>query len=60
MSPLPLPDLEALYDQLAQAIDAAPPGQSEKMLVKLNLLLAQALGDRARFEALLVTAQQDL
>ncbi len=43
--PLTLPGLEATYDRLAEAIDAAGPEKSELMLVKLVLLLAQELGD---------------
>lgn len=46
MSGLSVPDLEAVYDHLAQAIDAAGEGRSELMLTKLALLLAQATGRR--------------
>lgn len=57
---LPLPDLEQVYDLLADAIDQVPPQRSELLLVKLSLLLAQELGDRARFVELLQRAQADL
>lgn len=46
MSGLPIADLEAVYDALAQAIDAAGPEKSELLLTKLALLLAQATGQR--------------
>ena len=57
---LTLPGLEATYDRLAEAIDAAGEAHSEKMLVKLVLLLAQDLGDADRVAALIATAQDDL
>lgn len=51
--------LETVYDQLAHAIDAS--GQhSEKMLVKLALLMAQQLGDEHVVSDLIARAQQDL
>lgn len=57
---LTLPGLEATYDRLAEAIDAAGEAHSEKMLVKLVLLLAQELGDADRVAALIATAGADL
>jgi len=57
---LTLADLEGVYDLLAEAIDATPADQTERMLTKLALLLAQALGDRDRVAALVQTARQDL
>lgn len=57
---LALPDLEQVYDLLADAIDQAGPDKTELLLVKLSLLLAQALGDRARVAGLLQTALRDL
>jgi hypothetical protein len=57
---LPLPDLEQVYDMLAEAIDQAGPERSELFLVKLNLLLAEALGDRAAYAGLLQRALRDL
>ena len=52
--------LEAVYDKLAQAIDAAGAAKAELFLVKLALLHAQALGDAARFADLVDAALQDL
>jgi len=60
MPGLTLPDLESVYDLLAEAIDRAPEGRSELMLTKLVLLLAQELGDPARLEALVASALEDL
>jgi hypothetical protein len=57
---LSLPGLEATYDHLAEAIDAAGPDRSELMLVKLCLLLAQDLGDADRVQALIQAALADL
>lgn len=53
-------DLEATYDRLAEAIDAAGASRSELMLVKLVLLLAQELGDADRVAALMAEARSDL
>jgi hypothetical protein len=60
MPGLSLPNLESVYDLLAQAIDRAPEGRSELMLTKLALLLAQEVGDRSRVEALVASALADL
>ena len=60
VSAMPITDLEQVYDHLAAAIDRAPAGRSELLLCKLALLLAHELGDRARFEALVVQAERDL
>ena len=57
---LTLPGLEATYDRLAEAIDAVGEAQSERLLVKLALLLAQDLGDADRVAALIAVAQADL
>lgn len=59
MNALSLPELEQVYDDIAEAVDRAGT-QSERMLAKLALLLANELGDRARVSALLEIAQQDL
>ncbi|MEO7246027.1 MAG: DUF2783 domain-containing protein [Rubrivivax sp.] len=58
--PLTLPELEATYDRLADAIDAAGPGDAERMLAKLVLLLAESLGDADRVAALMAEAGRDL
>ena len=60
MSTLTLPDLEQVYDRLAEAIDAVPPDRRELMLAKLALLLAQALGDRPTIERQIEAACRDL
>lgn len=60
MLTLKLAELEQLYDDLAAAIDRAPEGRSELMLVKLALLLAQALGDAAQVQRCLADAERDL
>ena len=52
--------LEAVYDCLAQALDAAGPDKAELFLVKLALLQAQALGDAQRFAAQVEAALADL
>lgn len=57
---LPLADLEQVYDHLADALDRAPEGRGELFLVKLALLLAHELGDRACFEQQVATALRDL
>lgn len=57
---LALPELEQVYDLLADAIDQAGPARNELFLVKLNLLLAQALGDRTAYADLLQRALRDL
>lgn len=56
---LPLPDLEQVYDELAEAIDRAGDHR-ELFLAKLALLLANELGDRRRLAALIATALADL
>lgn len=53
-------ELEATYDRLADAIDAAGPDRSELLLVKLALLLAQDLGDADRVADLIGAAGHDL
>ncbi len=45
MPALTIPQLETVYDKLAEAIDQAGPQQSELLLTKLCLLLAQQIGD---------------
>ena len=58
-TPLPLADLEQVFDDLARAVDSAGE-HSERFLAKLALLLANDLGDRARVAAHIRSALQDL
>ena len=55
-----MPGLEAVYDTLAETLDQAPDGKTELLLVKLALLLAQDLGDPARFAELARCSLDDL
>lgn len=56
---LALPALEQVYDQLADAIDQVGPERTERLLVKLALLLAQANGDPAVFTDCLQRARRE-
>ena len=58
--PLSIPDLETVYDTLAQAIDQAGPDKSELFLVKLALLNANALGRPETMQQHIQAALQDL
>lgn len=56
---LPDEDLEALWESLATAIDAA--GERDKVfLAKVVLLMAEQIADRDRIADLIRTAQADL
>ena len=58
---LSIPQLETVYDTLAEAIDQAGPDKSELFLVKLALLQAEAQGDDGQaFAALVQRALKDL
>ncbi len=57
---LSITELEEVYDELAQAIDAAGPEKAQLFLVKLALLDAQALGDVEAFRRNLAAALRDL
>ena len=57
---LSIPDLETVYDVLAQAIDQAGPDKAELFLVKLALLNAQALGRADTVQRHIQAALQDL
>ncbi len=52
--------LEALWERLAEAVTAAGPEREALFLAKLTLLLARALEDPARVEALAAEALRDL
>lgn len=58
-TPLPLPALETVYDELAEAVDRAGD-RRELLLAKLALLLAHEVGDHARVSALIAAAEADL
>ena len=57
---LSITELESVYDELAQAIEAAGPEKAQLLLVKLALLDAQTLGDIGAFRRNLEAAQRDL
>ena len=57
---LNLKELEALWERLAEAIEAAGPERDRLMLSKLTLLLAEALGDAGRAASLIQSAMEDL
>lgn len=57
---LSIPELEQVYDILAQAIDKAGPELSEKFLVKLALLNANAQADPSHFSRQIDMALRDL
>lgn len=58
MSALQLNELEDLYDELAQALDACPENQESVFLAKLVLRLANELGDVQRVSRLIAECQQ--
>lgn len=53
-------EIEQVYEQLAQGIDAVGEGKSEIFLAKVALLLAQEVGDVARLTTLIEQAKADL
>ena len=57
---LSIPDLENVYDLLAQAVDQAGPDKAELFLVKLALLNANALGEPGIVQRHIQAALQDL
>ena len=59
-SSLAVEDLEAVWERLAEAIDRAGPEHEALFLSKLAVLLADALGDRARVERLIEAALEDI
>ena len=60
MVSLTIPQLEQVYDCLAQAIDQAGPEHTELFLSKLSLLMAHAIGDEQRVAQLVQSALRDL
>ena len=57
---LSIPDLETVYDVLAQAIDQAGPEKAELFLVKLAMLNANALAQPETVRQHIQAALQDL
>jgi hypothetical protein len=57
---LAVEELEAMWERLAEAIDRAGPEREALFLSKLAVLLADALGDRARAERLIEAALENL
>jgi hypothetical protein len=57
---LSIPDLEAVYDTLATAIDEVGQDKTSLFLVKLALLNANALASADVFQAHVQSALQDL
>ena len=57
---LSVPDLETVYDVLADAIDAAGPEKARLFLVKLALLNANALGQPEPFRRHVQAALENL
>lgn len=57
---LPFADLEAVYDDIAVAIDQAGAAHRELFLAKLALALSHFVGDRARVSEAIGIAMRDL
>ena len=57
MSSISINDLEKVYDQLAESIDAIPEAKRELFLVKLALLSANQIKDGAMFGHLINQAK---
>lgn len=57
---LTIPGLEQVYDALAVAVDQVEPKHTERFLVKLALMNANALADPALFQAHIDVALKDL
>lgn len=53
MSTLKFSDLEIIYDELAQALDATEPENESVFLAKLVLSLAHEFGDAKRISELI-------
>jgi hypothetical protein len=60
MAELPLTDLEALWVELAEAIDRAGPEREKLFLAKLALLMGNAIGDAEIVRDLIEAALKDL
>jgi hypothetical protein len=60
MSQMPFDDLEAAYESLAVAIDAAGETREALFLTRLALVLAHELGDIAVFKRAVQMALEEL
>jgi hypothetical protein len=60
VSTMPFEDLEAAYEALALAIDAAGAQREVLFLTRLALLLSHELGDIAAFRSAITTALDGL
>ncbi len=60
MSQLPLVELEAVYDALAEALNQVGTEQESLFLTKLVFLLANQVGHQAQVEQAIKTALLDL
>ncbi len=60
MSQMPFDDLEAAYEALAVAIDAAGEKREALFLTRLALVLAHELGDIGAFKRAVQTALEEL
>jgi len=60
MSQMPFDDLEAAYEALALAIDAAGEKREALFLTRLALVLAHELGDIGVFKRAVQTALEEL
>jgi hypothetical protein len=60
MATLSVPQLEAVYDQLAEAIDLVGLEHTELFLTKLCVLMANTLSDPALVDRLVQSALRDL
>lgn len=60
MSQLPLVELEAVYDALAEALNQVGTEQESLFLTKLVFLLANQVGHHAQVEQAIKTAMLDL
>lgn len=57
--PLAFEELEQIYDDLAEAIDACGPERESVFLAKLVLRMAQEMGEGARVRALIAECARE-
>ena len=58
--PLPVADLEAAYELIAQAVDRVGPGRERLFLAKLALALSHRLDDLDEVKAALAEATREI